>query len=331
MKLQAGALPQLLDALRESAGVRAKLDVQRISRALGAQAGAILNGDDAAAVPDNAGYTLFAAEGMQPGFVAQEPWFAGFCAVMTNVSDIAAMGGRAQAIVDVLFAGSNDAVTDAVLAGLAAGSDFFGVPLVGGHTGRCAGETYLAAAIVGRARKLISSFAARPGDALIACFDLRGRFRGESLNFDAVSGSEPAQARAQLALLPELAEAGLVHAGKDVSMAGLVGTLLMLLETSGCGALLDLAHVPAPADAEPLRWLRAFPSFGYLLVSPAADSGEVLARAHALGLSADVVGEIRAGNSLEIRYGDQRCEYWDLARQPVLGFGPRTHEELPHA
>src|SRR5262249_38605300 len=150
------------------------------------------------ALPDGEGYTLLAAEGMQPGFVAAEPWFAGFCAVMTNVSDIAAMGGRAQAVVDVLFAGADEAVTDAVVAGLAAGSAFFGVPLVGGHTGRCTGETYLAAAIVGRARKLISSFAARPGDALIACFDLRGRFRGDGLNFDAVSGRDPERVRAQL-------------------------------------------------------------------------------------------------------------------------------------
>jgi selenophosphate synthetase-related protein len=268
---------------------------------------------------------------MHPGFVAQEPWFAGFCAVMTNVSDIAAMGGRAQAIVDVLFAGTDERINEAVLAGMAAGSSFFDVPLVGGHTGRSPGETYLSAAIVGRARKLISSFAARPGDALIACYDLRGRFRPESSNFDAVSGSDPKRVRAQLALLPELAEAGLVHAGKDVSMAGFLGTLVMLLETSGVGATLDLAQLPAPADAEPLRWLRAFPSFGYILVSPAACSGEVLARAHALGLSAQSVGEIQAGSTLQIQYGDQSYAYWDLARTPLLGFGPRTEEEPRHA
>lgn len=323
MKLGDRSLQQLMAAVSESPGLHAKRDVQHISRALGAQAGAILNGDDAAAIPDGDGFTLLAAEGMHPGFVAEEPWFAGFCAVMTNVSDIAAMGGRPSAIVDVLFTGSDDAQTRALLSGLAAGAEFFGVPLVGGHTARSTGAAYLAAAIVGRARKLISSFAARPGDALLACFDLHGEFRGTSHNFDAVSGSDPARARTQLGLLPELAEAGLVHAGKDISMAGLVGTLLMLLETSGCAARLDLACVPAPESADPLRWLRAFPSFGYLLVSARRDSQAVIARAEALGLSIAVVGEVCAGSKLEIAHHDQRCDYWDLARNPLLGFGPR--------
>jgi selenophosphate synthetase-related protein len=49
--------------------------------------------------------------------------------------------------------------------------------------------------------------------------------------------------RDDLAILPHLAETGLCKAGKDVSMGGIVGSLLMLLETSKCGAVLDLDAV----------------------------------------------------------------------------------------
>jgi AIR synthase-related protein len=333
MDLTGHNLTDLVRSLRCSRALQAKQDIQQVARSLGKHSGTILNGDDAAALPDDDGYTLIAAEGMLPSFVQAEPWFAGFCAVMTNVSDIAAMGGRARAIVDVLFAGADAEQTDAVLAGLGAGADMFGVPIVGGHTGRGSELPYLSAAIVGKARRLITSFAARPGDVLLVCIDLRGQFRADTGNFDAVSGRDPRDIRGQLALLPQLAEAELVHAGKDISMAGLVGTLLMLLETSGCGALLDLAAVPSPAAArsQPLRWLQAFPSYGYLLAARPAHAAEVSARFADMGVSATVVAQLRPGSTLSIQYQDQTLDYWDLSNEALLGFGRRTQQEERHA
>jgi AIR synthase-related protein len=335
MNLGDERLSQLVSALGQSRALRAKQDIQPVARLLSRCAGDIRNGDDAAVLPDRDGYTLIAAEGMLPSFVQAEPWFAGFCAVMTNVSDIAAMGGRPRALVDVFFATHDDVHTADVLEGLAAGAEKFAVPLVGGHTARSAEAPYLSAAIVGRAKRLITSFDARPGDVVIACIDLRGEFRGDSLNFDAVSCADAQQVRAQLELLPELAEAELVHAGKDISMAGLVGTLLMLIETSGCAATLDLAAVPAPASAltQPLRWLSAFPSFGYLLVAAPAHVAEVIARAQAYGVHAATVAQLHAGTTLDVTYGADTARYWDLARQPLLGFGATqpTQKVTQHA
>jgi AIR synthase-related protein len=331
MKLGELRLAELSAALRDNAALRAKQDIRPIAQALAARAGASRNGDDAAALPDGDGYMLVAAEGMLPAFVQAEPFFAGFCAVMTNVSDIAAMGGRPSAIVDVLFAGPDQAQTRAVLEGLAAGSDLFGVPIVGGHTARSCELPYLSAAIVGRAKRLITSFDARPGDQLLVCVDLRGRFRGDTTNFDAVSDVDPKRLRAQLELLPQLAEAGLVHAGKDISNAGLVGTLLMLLETSGCGALLDLGALPAPCGGDALRWLRAFPSFGYLLVARPLNVAEVIGRFEAHGVHAAAVAELDDSGALDLGYGGERARYWNLDQQPLLGFGSVDDRETPHA
>jgi AIR synthase-related protein len=322
MNLDGFSLDQLGAALRESPGLLGKREIQRIARATEGLSGEIRNGDDAAAIPDGDGYTLLAAEGMLPAFLSADPWFAGFCAVLTNVNDIAAMGGRPLALVDVLFTGGQQHELGAVLDGLAAGANTYGVPIVGGHVSRSDGPPHLAAAIVGKARRLISSFAARPGDVVLACIDLRGEYRGQSLNFDAVTAAKPSDARAQLAILPELAELGLVHAGKDISMAGLPGTLLMLLESSGCGAVLDLAAVPAPESArtDPLRWLRAFPSCGFLLVAAPNHVREVSTRFADLGMAAAAVAELRDGHSLDLSYAASSYRYWDLERAALVGF-----------
>jgi len=324
MKLAPAELRPLMAALRETRGLTSKREIQAAARLLGSSAGAIRNGDDAAALPDpDGGYTLFAAEGMHPGFVQAEPFFAGLCAVLTNVNDIAAMGGRSRAIVDVLWAGEEAEQTRDILEGLAAGARLFGVPIVGGHTGRGAGGACLCAAVLGKARRLISGFAALPGQHVLACIDLAGRFRGDTANFDALDSVEPQIVRERLELLPQLAEAGLVGAGKDISMAGLLGTLLMLLETSGCGAELDLAAVPAPGAAlgQARRWLEAFPSYGFLLTAQEQHIPEIVDRFAALDVVAAPIAQLTPTRSLDIAYAGESVRYWDLTRENLMGFG----------
>src|SRR5690606_31856077 len=108
-----------------------------------------------------------------------------------------------------------------------------GVPVVGGHSNLRSDRAQLSAAILGRAGKLLSSFAARPGQNLLAAIDLRGRFREPYAWWDASTTAPPERLRADLELLPQLAEAELCAAAKDISMAGVAGTALMLLECSG--------------------------------------------------------------------------------------------------
>ena len=68
-------------------------------------------------------------------------------------------------------------------------------------------------------------------------------------------------------------------AAKDVSMAGVAGTLGMLAEASGCGAVLDIAAVPRPADASMGDWLTCFPGFAMVTAGPAAlEAGPAVSR-----------------------------------------------------
>ena len=308
-------LSQVVQFLRGSAAVADKVGIHTAYAPAALVAGGVPVGDDCAAIPDPAGggHLLFAAEGMLESFVAADPWFAGYSAVMVNLSDVAAMGGRSLAIVDVLWTPSA-ALSDAVWAGMTAASQAYGVPIVGGHTTQntAAGRGDLAAAGLGRAgAKLISSFDAKPGEVLLMAVDLNGAYREDKPFWNASVGAAPERLRAGLEILPGLAEAGLCAAGKDISNGGVVGTLAMLLKCSGVGAELRLDALPRPVAADSggagfCRWLVSFPSYGYLL-SVAPDNVEaVMAVFVEWDIACAVVGKIREGTALELVYGEER-------------------------
>jgi AIR synthase-related protein len=328
MNIAPGTLQGLAETLRARIELGYKRDVRSAARAFGSKTptpwfprtGPVHNGDDATALAlSDREYLLLAAEGIRGELVASDPWFAGYAAILANVNDIAAMGGRPWAVVDVLFMGSGD--NDRVLEGMASASQMYGVPVVGGHTTRGDGPSMLAVSIVGRATRLLASSSARPGHALVAAVDLGGSFRGAGGNFDASTRSTSAALRARVEVLPRLAEAGLACAAKDISMAGLCGTVLMMIEAAGCGARIDLAAFPAPAGVDPVRWLTAFPSFGFVLAVEARDGAAVCARFDAVGVSAAVIGEIVELPTLELANDSDRATYWDLREEPLTGFG----------
>ncbi len=94
----------LADKLIASSGIAAKADIGTVAASLGLIGQPVAVVDDCAALPDGDGYLLFAIEGFINEFVAADPWFAGWCGVMVNISDIAAMGGRPIAVVDAVWA-----------------------------------------------------------------------------------------------------------------------------------------------------------------------------------------------------------------------------------
>lgn len=311
-------LAELSTQLARSLSLVQKQDIQTASKVLKSLDATVRLGDDCAAIPDRDGYLLFAAEGMLPQFVADEPWFAGWSAIMVNVSDVYAMGGTPIAVVDTLW--SQDQNVDLLWAGMNAASQAYGVPIVGGHTNGHSTYTALSVAILGRAKQLITSFDAQPGDLLLVAADFRGEAHPKYPFWNAATKADPAQLRSNLSILPKLAEAGLCNAGKDISNGGIVGTLLMLLETSNCGAVLDLDRVPCPDELALDRWLVSFPSYGFLLSVDPDNAKRVQAHFHQQDLICEVVGTVQAGSKLVLRSQNESIEFWDLSQQKLTGF-----------
>lgn len=316
------AIRKLAEMLRAGRGLRAKRDIATVAARLSLSAESIIPvGDDCAAIPDEDGYLLLAIEGFINEFVARDPWFAGWCGVMVNLSDIAAMGGRAIAVVDAIWS-DGDHGAEPVLGGLRDAAQSYGVPIVGGHTNAHTDRSQLAVAILGRARRLLTSFDARPNDRLIAAIDLRGRYREPFSNWEAATEAPAARLRADLELLPAIAETGLAVAAKDISQGGLVGTAAMFAECSRLGVIIDVTRVPKPESVSNDRWLQTFPSYGYLLAVSPSNVAAVLSRFESRGIKAAEIGYFTADRRVSISDGSSAETIWDFTHEPLIGCAP---------
>jgi uncharacterized protein len=319
------SLAQLLEQVSQRCGIGFKQDIAAVSQHLPPLPdGWHPNGDDAAAIPIGAnaeyGYQLLAIEGMQGKLVTEQPWFAGWCSVMVNCSDIAAMGGRPTAVVDALWCNDDHGLLAELLRGMCDAAAHLGVPIVGGHTNLRSDHNNLAVSIMGHANRLLSAFAAQPGQTLVVAIDHRGQFQNNSLNWNAATSAPSERLRGDLELLPFIAEQQLADACKDISQAGLLGTAIMLLESSHCGAELDLNRLPKPEQVAMADWLCAFPSFGYLLATDQQRLPELLAAFATRGISAAAIGEITSSQTLDVCWnGERRC-FYNLRENSLTGF-----------
>ena len=316
-------LRQIVRTLRDHPSIRGKLDIAQSTATLGLTSQSMGQpGDDCAVLPTQNGYDLFACEGFINAFVQADPWFAGWCGVMVNISDILSMGGRPKAVTNAIWAPSAE-LANPVLAGMKAASQAYGVPIVGGHTNLHTDALQLSVSILGHAERIISSFSAKPGEVLICAVDLRGNYREPFDNWNAALTTPPQTLRAMLEILPDLAQSGLVRTGKDISQGGIVGTALMLAEASGVGIDIQVDALPRPKDVDLERWLRSFPSFGFLLSAQAEDADAICDTFMSRGVSAAVCGDIGNGSSVHLTGREGTALFWDYDRAPYLNLTPK--------
>jgi len=321
------SLAILIDTLRSTPAMLSKQAIRQPAAVMGSTEQALtreqlyaLPGDDTAAIVCGNHFQLLAIEGMLPAFVEAAPWFAGWSAVMANVSDITAMGGRATAVVNAYWHHDN-AAAQQILAGIRAACEAYGLLLAGGHTSLTRGNpTALAVAITGTAQHLLSTLHVAPGQVIAMAVDLEGAWHADSTYWKAFEGVPAERLRSKLDVLPRLADARLLHAAKDISNAGVLGSLLMLLETTGCGASVDLAALPCPPDADLVRWLQVFPSYGFLMTLDEGDWDQVQTAFAFEGLRCERIGAVDASGAMTVRHGEQRGLFWNLREQAFTGF-----------
>ncbi|HEY3631216.1 MAG TPA: MSMEG_0567/sll0787 family protein, partial [Jatrophihabitantaceae bacterium] len=215
--------------------------------------GAAYRGDDGAPVPGTD--VVAACDAIVASMVERDPEWAGWCGVLVNVNDLSAMGAEPTALLDAI--GARDASFAArVIAGLRAASTAYRTPIIGGHT-QFGVPAALTVTALGRTNQPVRAGGGRPGHAVSLTADLGGSWRpgytGRQWDSTSHRGAD------ELATLGRIVADTAPAAAKDVSMAGVVGTLGMLAEASGCGAVLDVADVPCPASATTADWLTCFP------------------------------------------------------------------------
>jgi putative N-acetyltransferase (TIGR04045 family) len=254
-------------------------------------------GDDGAPVP---GSDLVAAcDAIVPSMVERDPDWAGWCSVLVNVNDLAAMGARPVGLLDAL--GARDASFAArVLSGLRRAAAAYGVPVLGGHT-QLGVPAALSVTALGRAADPVPGGGGRPGHHVRLTADLGGGWRPgyRGRQWDSTTSRRTPELTAMLGSVAAARPA----AAKDVSMAGIAGTLGMLAEASGCAAVLDMARIPRPDGAVAGDWLTCFPGFAMLTTGAPGSSGPLPAGP---AVSAEC-GELRPGHGVSLRWPDGEC------------------------
>ncbi len=279
-------------------------------------------GDDAAVI-DTGGeeYILFAADGIWGRLINASPYWAGYTSVLVNVNDIAAMGGKPVAMVNVLSSDNKNACKE-ILRGIRDGIAKFGVPMVGGHLHPDTPYTSLSVAIIGTVKKgcEIRSGTANSGDSIIAAIDLDGKVGPNSpYSFDSTTMKEPEKVRGIYRVMQSLGEKKLLTAGKDISNPGLIGTLGMLLETSSKGARVDLEKIPSPKNVDFTQWLKIHPATGFIVTSLPENESEVIRLFESAGYTAASIGVIEVTSRLDICYKNECATVFDFKKDVVTG------------
>ncbi|MBM4241376.1 MAG: methanogenesis marker 2 protein [Euryarchaeota archaeon] len=330
-------LNALVDSVKNYEGVTRKKPIKNITKILkevyNISGKTVLGfGDDASAIDiGNQKLLLLAADGMWGKLMEADPWWAGYCSVLVNVNDIAAMGGEPVAMVNVLSI-SNEKTCYEVMNGIRAGVKKFGIPMVGGHVHPDTPYNALDVSIAGIIDKgdLITSCDAKVGDKVIIAIDLDGQVHPKfQLNWDTTTRKSPELVQAQIKVMNKLAKKHLVTSGRDISNPGTLGTLGMLLEASNVGATVELSKIPKNREVPWDQWLKLYPGSGFVLTVEDSNVDKCIDLLEDVKISSLASGAIIEDQRLYLEHNNQKKVVFDFKRDEIMGIKEeRSQEEI---
>jgi len=320
-------LDTLVDSIRSYDGITRKNFIKRATQILDdtyniSGRTAIGFGDDASAINiGNNNLLLMAADGMWGRLMEGDPRWAGYCSVLVNVNDIAAMGGVPMGMTNVISV-NNIEICNEIMMGIKEGVEKFGVPMVGGHIHPDTPYTALDVSITGIVRKddLITSGGANVGDSIIIGIDLDGQQHPNfPLNWDTTTHKTPEMVQSQILVMNSIARRHLLTAGKDISNPGILGTLGMLLEASEVGAIVELERIPRNSNVNWEDWLKVYPGSGFVLTAEEKNVEEAIEMLENVNITSNVAGRIIEDKKLYLTHGNQEKIVFDFNHDIIMG------------
>ena len=324
------SVQDIAKAIREYPGVTRKHAIHKIVDLLPTQAFPQVfaaEGEDAAAIDVGDQYILFAADGIMESLVNTAPYYAGYFAVLVNVNDIAAMGGRPLGMVDVMSI-VDDSVCREIICGMQDGIRKFNVPIVGGHVHPDCHYNAIDVSIVGNVKKdaILQSSTAQPGDDIVFVIDTDGYYP-DDLKYAFVTTVHKSDeiVQAQMEAVAIVGERHLAHSCKDMSNPGSIGTLGMMLESSSVGGLVDVTKIPAPEGVDDIRWHLSYQGCGFCFACPSEHSQEIIDIFSKVSCEGAVVGKVDDTHKLKITDGEETVTLFDFDEDIITGCRP--HEK----
>ena len=305
--------------------------IERLRRRMPAPDGQTWVGDDVAVVPGPSGALLLAADATVAGVHADLSLVGvddmGWKALVANLSDIAAVGGRPTYALVTLAGPLGSVDVDLLYDGLTAASDAYGCPVVGGDLSD-APTLVVAVAVAGDAgvgdRPPVLRSGARPGDQLWVTGPLGSSAAGLALLRADRATEAPDLALAHRRPRPRLAEGAAARAAGATAMIdvsdGMAADIGHVARASGVGVVID--RVPVAIGVSRVSDVPEELALGggedYELIFAAPESARVEEEFAAAGLALPLrIGHCTADASeRRLRGGELPSLGWEHAAGP---------------
>ena len=122
--------------------------------------------------------------------------------------------------------------------------------------------------------------------------------------------------------MSEIGKRHLVHAGKDMSNPGSIGTLGMLLETSEKGGSVDIDLIPRPKGVDFVQFVKSYQGCGFVVTAKPEWSQKVIDLFAGVGVTGSVVGKVDASAKLVLKQGAEEKTLFDFSKEIITGCKP---------
>lgn len=262
-------------------------------------------------------YIVVSSDGITEELIRDDPFLAGYYSVLVNVNDVVAKGARPIGYAGTISSNLNHTRT-MLVKGIREALRLYGLTLFKLHTHPDTSYDAVDGCVVGIAKNVIPSSTARPGQFIIVALDINGSFgsRGWVYCFDTTRGKDQNRVKMLIDGMIHIAEQNLATASRDISAPGLLGSLSMLCESSGVGAVIDLNLIPSPPSIDLETWLKTYPSFGFILTSERPS--ECMKYLKESGYVASMVGKTTDDKKVVVKLGVEEEVFIDLTRESVF-------------
>jgi selenophosphate synthetase-related protein len=282
-------------------------------------------GEDSAAI-DLGGkdLILLSTDAVIPELAESNPYVAGYAAILVNVNDIYAAGGRPiVAMVNIAFTEMDAGVK--FMEGICNAGRKFRVEVVRGHTTPNAPINGVSASICGTVHRdsYISAGGAQPGDQIILAVDLQGRVSPNyEYGWDTTTLKTSKEVLKRYEAMRVLADQNLLTASKDLSNGGIIGTTLLLLEYAQKGAIIEFEAIPTPNEFDLTTWLKMYISTGFVVTTPPENVDSVITIFQQHGYKSTAIGKVDKTQKLQVQLGKEKTTIFDFTQESIVAPPP---------
>jgi selenophosphate synthetase-related protein len=256
-------------------------------------------GEDSASIDDGDRLILITTDRIRTDFIENFPFGAGFSSILVSVDDIYACGGTPLAA-SIIISVKNKSTCNELLKGICEGSKKFKVPIIRGHTNINSKCFELSSTMIGEIHKedYISAGNAQVGDNLLLVVDLNGRIgKANKLYYDTTTFKSSKEVLNNRKAMNLVAKKHIVHASKDISNGGIIGTILQMIKYSEVGADININQITIPPILEDIAYdletyIKMYLTTSYILAAQDNNCKELIEIFKKHELHAEVIGQI---------------------------------------